>query len=69
MTPTPKMHSTKRPSRSYTFLVDDTLERHVQTQAFDEQRAAYSKRIIKGSLSDDTDSEDSSDHTIEGLSL
>jgi hypothetical protein len=46
-------------TRSYTFLVDDTLERHVQTQAFDEECAVYSREISKGSLSDDTDSDTS----------
>jgi hypothetical protein len=40
---------------TYTFLVDDRWERHVQTQTFDEECA---RCISKGSLSDNTDPDD-----------
>ncbi|THH03198.1 hypothetical protein EW146_g10491, partial [Bondarzewia mesenterica] len=43
--------------------MDDTLELHVQSPAFDEECAVYSKRIGKDPLSDDSDSDYSSDHS------
>ena len=43
--------------------MDDTLELHVYSQAFDQECAVYSKGIGRGPPSDDNDSEYSSDHS------
>jgi hypothetical protein len=43
--------------------VDDTLELHVHSPAFDKECAVYSKWIGKGPPSDDSDFDYSSDHS------
>ena len=52
-----------RLTRSYTFLVIDTLELHIHSLAFDKECAAYSNRISNVPLSDDSDIDYSSDHS------
>ena len=49
---------------SYTFIVDDIWELHVQSPTFDQECAAYFKRIAKGPPSDDSDSYNSDDNSL-----